>query len=126
MKYGEIIREDGQILLEMARIGEFDGFTIYIYGSEGPKPHFHLMRGNPKSPDFETCIEITKAKYFHHTSKEGIINSKEKKKLISFLNKKHHLLNGTNWQVLVIQWCMNNPEYEINPKTKMPNYLELR
>jgi hypothetical protein len=38
MNFGEIIREDGQILLEMANIGSFDGFTIYIYGSEGLNP----------------------------------------------------------------------------------------
>jgi len=112
-------------LSEMAKIGDFDNFSIYVYGSEGPKPHFHLIIGNPRYPEWETCIEISSSTYFHHNNKEGILNSKQKKRLIEFLNKKHHLLQGTNWEVLVIQWCMNNPEYEINPKTKMPNYLEL-
>jgi len=125
MKYGEIIRENGQILLEMAKIGEFDNFSIYVYGSEGPKPHFHLIKGNPKSPNFETCIEISSSIYFYHNNKEGILNSKQKKKLVDFLNKKHRLLNSTNWEVLVIQWCLNNPEYEINPQIKMPDYLKL-
>lgn len=125
MKFGEIIRDDGTILLEMARIGEFDNFLIYICGSEGPIPHFHLIKGNPKYPDFETCIEITKPIYFHHSGKEGILTSKEKKRLIEFLKKSHYMLEGTNWQVLVAQWCMNNPDHEINPKTKTPNYLNL-
>jgi len=126
MKYGEIIREDGQLLLEMASIGSFDGFTLYIYGSEGPKPHFHLIKGNPKYPDFETCIEINTVKYFHHSGKEDVLTSKEKKRLIDFLNKENkHFSDKTNWQMLVVQWSMNNTNFQISSKTKMPDYTKL-
>jgi len=125
-EYGEIIREDGQLLLEMANIGSFDGFVLYIYGSEDPKPHFHLIKGQPKYPNFETCIEINRVKYFHHSGKEGVLNSKEKKHLIDFLNKKNkHFIDKTNWQMLVVQWSMNNTNFQISPKTKIPNYILL-
>jgi hypothetical protein len=126
MNFGEIIRKDGQILLEMANIGSFDGFTIYIYGSEGPKPHFHLIKGNPKYPDFETCIKINNPIYFHHSGKEGVLNSKEKKRLIEFLKSNNkYFPDKTNWQMLVIQWSMNNTDFQISPKTKIPNYIKL-
>jgi hypothetical protein len=126
MNFGEIIREDGQILLEMANIGSFDGFTIYIYGSEGPKPHFHLIKGNPKYPDFETCIEINNPICFHHSGKEGVLSSKEKKRLIEFLKSNNkYFPDKTNWQVLVVQWSMNNADFELSPETKMPDYQNL-
>lgn len=122
MEFGKIIREDGQILYEMAQIGKFDSFEIWIYGGEGPIPHFHLI--SQKFPDFEACIKIEKVEYFHHSGKEGILNSKEKKRLVEFLQSNHHKLNGTNWEILVAQWGMNNPKYDI-PFLEMPNYREL-
>ena len=126
MKYGEIIREDGQILLEMANIGSFNDFSIYVYGNEGPIPHFHIIKGNPKSPEWETCIEIKQIKYFHHSNKEGILNSKNKKRLISFLKAKSiHFKDKTNWQMLVLQWSMNNTNFQIPIDTGIPNYLSL-
>ena len=121
---GKLIREDGQILYEMSQIGKFDSFEIWIYGGEGPVPHFHLITGNQKSPEFETCIKIKEAEYFHHSGKEGALNSKEKKRLIEFLQKPHHKLSGTNWEILVAQWGMNNPKYDI-PFIEVPNYREL-
>lgn len=80
---GKIIREDGQILYEMAQIGKFDSFEIWVYGGEGPIPHFHLIKGDQNFPDFEACIKIEKAEYFHHSGKEGKRESKVSNKTSS-------------------------------------------
>lgn len=121
MEFGKTIREDGQVLYEMAQIGKFDSFEIWVYSKEGPIPHFHVIKGNQQFPNFETCIKIEKAEYFHHSGKEGILNSREKKRLVEFLQSNHHKLNGSNWEILVAQWSMNNPEYDM-PFIEMPDY----
>jgi hypothetical protein len=110
----------------MARIGEYIPFIAYVYGREGSVAHFHLLKGNPDSPSWQTCIKIRTAEYFHHTGKEEILNSGERKEMIDFLNKPNRYISSvSNWQYLVAQWSSNNPRWEIDANTPMPDYLLL-
>ena len=47
---GEITRDDGLVLIERTYIGIFSGLSIYVFGFEGPVPHFHVLKGDPKQP----------------------------------------------------------------------------
>jgi len=123
---GEILRSDGQVLTEMTQIDILLDFAVCVYGSEGPVAHFHVLKGNSKYPDWETCIEIRHPKYFHHFGKESILNSKQKKDLMTFLSAPHkYFSTKSNWQVLVIVWSMNNTEHQISPIPEMPDYMLL-
>lgn len=111
-------------LEEMARIGYTeDGFEIFVYTNDGGNiPHFHY-----KSNNFHTCIRIDSAKYFEHGSKQGKLNTKQKKLLVKFLQDKDKYDNNkTNWQTLVIEWNRNNSNISIDLNTPMPNYLNLK
>ena len=92
-------------------------------------------------------ISLIKPEYLEHTNYDGkdnwVLNSKERKELIDFMNKPSKVHKGlTNWQTTLVQYNFDNfyidPEDTINStfnieeypnafdiKTPMPNYLEL-
>ena len=87
-------------LTEMARIGFTDDmYEIYINTDDpGNIPHFHYRKAN-EWDKFHTCIKIATAEYFHHTGKEDVLNSKQRKELVKFLSSKHETIeNLTNYQ----------------------------
>ena len=56
-------------LLEMAYVGTFDNYHIYVYANEGNIPHFHFRTTDKK----EGCIRIDKPEYFNHGNKQQIL-----------------------------------------------------
>ena len=126
MEFDKALNEESHPLNEMARIGEYQPFIVYVYGKEGPVPHFHLIKGSPDTPSWQTCIRIDASEYFHHTGKEEVLNSGERKELVEFLKQPNkYIASITNWQYLVAQWSSNNPSWEIAPEIAMPNYSVL-
>lgn len=118
---------DEKLLNEMARIGEVDDLAVYIRSGEGPIAHFHIMDSNALGSLFHTCIRIEEPKYFHHTGKEDILNSREIKELIKFLNlpNRSKRFSGTNWNRVVDEWNTNNPNFEIDEDIEIPDYTLL-
>lgn len=114
-------------LNEMARVGIFDRYEVYIrIDDPGKIPHFHIRDYTTKGQQFHTCIQIYKPKYFHHTGTEDILNSKMKKSLINFMtspskNKRF----DNNWQLLLAMWNLNNSGIEVDESQVMPDYNEL-
>ena len=121
-----LLRE--QVLLEMARIGfTDDGYEIYVHTDDpGNIPHFHYWDRKTKGDSFHTCIKLTKPEYFHHTGKEGILNSKQRKELIKFLKEPSKVLdNLTNFETVIAMWNLNNSKNKIPLDTSMPDYTKL-
>ena len=115
-----------QVLNEMAQIGVVDGYQIYVRTNDAGKiPHFHIWDLSTNGQKFHTCVRIDKPEYFKHTGKEGTLNSKERKHLISFLSGEDPDSGFTNWQWLVFEWNRNNSDVRIDPKTPMPDYTKL-
>lgn len=114
-----------QDLLEMARVGfTNDQYEIYVNTDDSGKiPHFHYRKKN-EWDKFHTCIKIEKAEYFLHGGKNDKLNSRQKKELIVFLNKKTNR-NMRNWDHIVDMWNMNNSDVLVDESTKMPNYNNL-
>ena len=119
---------DETFLNEMAQIGKFTEYTVFVRTDDpGNIPHFHIWDSNSKGNNFHTCVKILKAEYFHHTGKEGVLNSKDRKELCAFL-----LLpsddepSKTNWEVLLIEWNRNNSEKKIDVKIPIPDYSLLK
>lgn len=112
---------------EMARVGiTDDDYEIYINTNDGGKiPHFHYRKAKNWN-EFHTCIMIEKADYFHHGSKQDILNSKQKKELVEFLaNKPKSKRYQTNWELLVEMWNLNNSDVEIDEDIIIPDYQQL-
>jgi len=123
------IKEPSHSIWSMARIGEFNCntlFSVRVYSGEGPIPHFHVVdtkNGN------ESCIRIDCADYFSHDTKTYKLNSKEKKKLIEFLNTISPFEedeNKTYYMLIWAEWNRNNPEYRISKPQSIPDYSELK
>ena len=75
-----------KMLMEMASIGDLDNkLTIIIRMNDpGNIPHFHIVDKQTLGNKFHTCIKIETAEYFHHTGKEDVLNSKQRKLLVNY------------------------------------------
>ena len=121
-------RLNEELLQEMARIGYLDGYEIYIHTDDsGNIPHFHIWDRNSKGEKFHTCIQIKEPKYFHHTGKENILNSKQKKDLYNLLQLPYRKnINITLWQHLIMSWNDNNSNILVDENQEMPDYTKLK
>ena len=117
-----------QLLLEMARVGFFSNFEVWIRTDDpGNIPHFHVWDQNSKGGLFHTCVKILEPEYFHHTGKEDVFNSKQKKELIEFLNAKplKSKWHPTNWDFIITVWNANNSKFEVPEDSPIPDYTKL-
>lgn len=120
---------ENELLLEMARAGFFSDFEVWIRTDDpGNIPHFHVWDKNSKGGLFHTCVKIEKPEYFHHTGKEDIFNSKQKKELIEFLKAKpsKSRWHPTNWDFILTLWNSNNSKAEVSEYQEIPDYTLLK
>lgn len=110
-------------LNEMARVGYLNNkLEIYVNTNDGGNiPHFHIRDISTKGNVFHTCVQIEHNIYFHHTGKENILNSKERKLLNDFL-KSNDKYGELNWKVLIKEWNRNNSNIEVDINTPQPDY----
>jgi len=115
----------------MSRVGYSGELEVYVNTDDaGNIPHFHL-RDSDDWDKFHTCIKIESAEYFHHTGKEGTLNSKQRKELYDFMNapvtvKKYANKFSNNWELVCFLWDINNSNVSISENVNMPNYLKLK
>ena len=114
------------VLSEIAQIGYVGSYQIYIHTNDpGNVPHFHIWDLSTRGEKFHTCIRIDCAKYFHHTGKEDVLNSKLRKELIAFLKSPYRNRGISVWEHLIDTWNDNNSNVILPYDLPMPNYLEL-
>lgn len=118
---------DENIIMEMASVGDLDNnLTIIVRMNDpGNIPHFHIVDKTTLGSKFHTCIKIESAEYFHHTGKEDVLNSKQRKRLVSYLSSTIRN-NLTAWEYLIITWNINNSNITVNDLQPMPNYNNLK
>lgn len=119
-----------QLLNEMAKIGDMDKeYEVWVRTNDpGNKPHFHIWDSNSYGKKFHTCVEILQPKYFHHTGKEGVLNSSERKDLVKFLSSEDEDEDDgrTYWDTLIREWNRNNSSKKIPLDLEMPDYRNMR
>ena len=115
-----------RFFFEMAQIGGLDNNLIAYVRSNDPGniPHFHIVDKSTLGTKFHTCVKIESPEYFHHTGKEGVLNSKQRKSLVNFLNSLTPL-EISHWEFLLLTWNTNNSNKKLRMDLPMPNYLEL-
>ena len=117
---------DERMIMEMASIGDIDSqLTIIIRMNDpGNIPHFHIVDKQTLGSKFHTCVKIEYAEYFHHTGKEDVLNTKQRKSLVNYLSaiNKRGL---SNWEYLVTTWNYNNSGMNIDEDIPMPDYTKL-
>ncbi len=123
----DYLKENKQVIEEMARLGYIDGFEIIVFTDDaGNKPHFHIRDAATRGQSFHSCIEIRHPRYFRHTGKEDVLNGKMKRKLLEFFATQNEDFEGlTNWQVLLRMWNSNNSTMKVLPTQEMPDYRKL-
>ena len=119
------MEDDYDMLYEMATIGNMDNTLCVIIrmNDAGNIPHFHVMDRTTLGRKFHTCIKIEAPEYFHHTGKEDVLNSKQRKSLVDFLQSSHR--KGTKWEMLVDLWNINNSTMIVDDNIDMPDYTKL-
>ena len=109
-------------LTEMAQIGDFSDYTIYVYAKEANIPHFHFKTRDGKK---EGCIKIKEPDYYIHNKYRQTLNTREIKDLINFLKSSVKLFGGqevTVFEQIVDNWNTNNPQFAIKDYFEMPDY----
>ena len=114
-------------LVEMARVGKYDIFDVYVHTDDrGKIPHFHIWDEETRGQKFHTCVQLLEPKYFHHKGKTDVLNNKQIKELITFLNSKPKTpYFNTYWEMLVQMWNINNSDVTVNDDISMPDYTLL-
>ena len=123
-KIDETLNE--QMLMEMAQVGTtIDSYNVYVYSIDnGVKPHFHYAS---KDKNFHTCIEIQEARYFLHGNKRDILNNKQLKNLIDFLEGPSKLKRyDTNWELIKDLWNLGDRQQYVSDDQQMPDYENLK
>lgn len=113
-------------MMEMASIGDIDSeLTIIIRMNDTENiPHFHIVDKVTLCNNFYTCIKIETPEYFHHTGKEDVLNSKQRKLLVTYLSSK--IKKGLSaWEYLVMTWNLNNSIVNIDANIPMPDYVNM-
>lgn len=112
-------------LTEERNDGENNGFKVQLGENEGENiPHFHLDNGETGKKQKKTAIRIDMPYYFLHGDKIYILNSKERKILIAWLNTKPEKskinknnetgeLPKNNWENLRNMWNNYYPQAKI-------------
>ncbi len=127
----KIVKNEKQNIYGMARAGYIDNLEIYVNTNDGGNiPHFHI-RNTKEWNKFHTCIKIETAEYFHHTGKEDILNSKQRKELANFMKSNvqidRYRNNFTNnYELICFLWDINNSTAMIDDNTVMPDYTKLK
>jgi len=129
-EWGRAVQQmhEAELLNEMARVGFFSDFEVWIRTDDpGNIPHFHVWDKNSKGGLFHTCVKIETPEYFHHTGKEDIFNSKQKKELVEFLQAKplKSHWHPTNWDFIITLWNANNSKAEVSEDQDIPDYTKL-
>lgn len=132
---GKQIREDykighsGDLLCEMARVGDLDNkLEVYVRTDDaGNLPHFHIWDKASKGQEFHTCVQITKPEYFHHDGKEDVLNKSQRKSLVKFLMSKPTKTKkfDTFWEAILTLWNMNNSDMDVDEDQEMPDYVNM-
>lgn len=115
-----------RFFFEMAQIGGIDNNLIAYVRSNDPGniPHFHIVDKSTLGTKFHTCVKIESPEYFHHTGKEGVLNSKQRKSLVNFLNSLTPL-EISHWEFLLLTWNTNNSNKKLRMDLPMPDYTKL-
>ena len=114
-------------LLEMAQVGKFSNYKVYIYGGEGPIPHLHFFTVDNK---ISGCIRLDKPEYFVHGNHSDKLNHSDKKKFVEWISSnetpfKKFSADLTVYRYIVITWNENNENYRIDEDIEMPDYTQL-
>lgn len=125
-------------IYEMASVGYFGDkntadcsapqmFKVFVNGKEGNIPHFHIWDDSTDGKEFHTCVCIEKAAYFHHTGKEDVFDSKQKKKLVEFLKASpRNSRYKTHFEYICSMWNDNNPtKKQVDENSSIPDYMNL-
>lgn len=112
--------------LEISQIGTFNKYTIIVWTNDsGNIPHFHILDKTTLGDKFHTCIKIETSEYFHHTGKEDLLNHKERKELMKFLNS-NDKWGEQIWVVLLKEWERNNSNISIDINQTIPDYTNIK
>lgn len=119
--------EERQQLYEMARVGNFGEYRIYVYSGERNIAHFHFINRHTGA---EGCIKILTNEYYQHGGHNATLNSRERKELVKFLKATSKQGSAwTNYQAICFAWNICNDNYMLpgdSSKIKMPDYENMK
>ena len=113
-------------LFEMVKCGEIEGLYIIIWTNDsGFIPHMYIFNNqNPKKATFDAYLKIETPEYFKHGHHTDILNGKQMRSLINFLQGVDEY-GDSNWKFIIKTWNKNNSKQTIPIDTPIPDYMSL-
>lgn len=116
-------------LLEMATVGKFNLFKIYVCGEPYKNPTFHLEYKYQNKDDIDCFLAIIQIKDLKvldfEIGKIKKITQKTFNKLKSFLQSNHYKFNTmTYWEYLIYSWNNENPTNKLPENFPLPTTKE--
>lgn len=121
-----MIQNDEHERWDIVKCGNVNGLYLIIYTNDSSNiPHFHIYNNQePNKTTLNVCLKIETPEYFKHGHHIDILNRKQIKQIVTFLNSKRSN-NLTYWHHLIMLWNDNNSKYSIPEDMKMPDYMSL-
>lgn len=121
--------ENSYLVCEMAKVADFDGYKLWIWtNDEGKIPHFHVIKGNPLAPSFDSCIKFKVSEYFPHGGRhKDKLPRNHLKDLVELLKSQDPYAIGqqTIWQALIIEWNRNDNKEQVSPFAPIPDFMHI-
>jgi hypothetical protein len=119
MKLKQYVNEE-DLLFEEITIGKIENkYIISVYTEPLGNPSFHIKN---KTGELECVYQIKDFRLLEKKTKDEF-TSKELKLFSNFFKEENKHYSGfTNWQVLLRQWNIINPKYEISTKVEQPEF----
>lgn len=123
------IARNRELFCEMARVGNMNNeLEVWVRTDDGGNlPHFHIWDKNSQGGKFHTCVQIKQPAYFHHTCKEGVLNTSQRKELVEFLKSKPTSTKkfSSFWEAILTMWNLNNSAMMVDEEQPMPDYTTI-
>lgn len=114
-------------LPEEIKVGK-KGILIVAIGADENRgeAHFHIFRNKNDWKTWKNgaCLLFKENKYFDRAGNRETLTRDELEALVECLKSKpkQGLLGDTYWQNLIFLWNANNPDFEMDINTPMPDY----
>ena len=140
MNLKELHERDQQEMVDIARIGFIEDFSLEVYvrtDDGGNEPHVHVWDRGTKGEKFSTAVSLKEPKYTPHGDKyKDTFNSRQKKAFVAFMGsitppKSKRELPMTNYELCCTEWSRNNSnmdvevQYDENDNPIIPDYSQL-
>ena len=111
---------------DFARIGDIDDNLEVSVGSRNGEllPHFHVWDKGTRGENFHVRIEIGRNAYFGYGRNDAVLDFRQRKMLVDFLNRKPQRTDAfsSHWDAILTLWNLSDSAIVVDETLPTPDY----